>query len=432
MFFFFFCSMENQNLINIQGFTERINNLQQWPPTSELLRVLSGMGLEYINLLSYNVGVDHNLISVVIDSYDHVQRAFVFGNDIKLVYSLQDIFYLTGLPINGKAVAGVTKQPAIAFEEAFGVLVHWQPYGRLDAAFIPHAYGGQMQYAMSRTEDDSEDEDDEPAIVSEHLSPGHATTDLDMVELVTPDAELPDMVEPPMSCEEEIVCRLKSRAPASKRQKTGESSRAPPTPLAGPQTRSMRSHDSRLETRLALQESQLRVLEAKQKELATKYMQLQARRISEAKEHEEALSLAVSRYRSSEAFKKDVEDYTTAHMEELVTSWIATNAGTERIAAEGVLMYDVGQYTMQRNIYAVLHRLDNAFDPAAWGLPAKLENPDPTTPACNSTTNLPRYEDMFPELHHDPSPAAPPLDQIHIPESMADLKQAAEEERAET
>nr|GMD69356.1 protein MAIN-LIKE 1-like [Ipomoea batatas] len=29
--------------------------------------------------------------------------------------------------------------------------VDWQPYGRLDAAFIPHAYGGQMQYAMSRT-----------------------------------------------------------------------------------------------------------------------------------------------------------------------------------------------------------------------------------------------------------------------------------------
>nr|GMD87466.1 ATP synthase beta subunit [Ipomoea batatas] len=127
--------------------------------------------------------------------------------------------FLIGLPINGKAVAGVTKQPAIAFEEAFGDVV------TTDYLSILMDINDIKNYAWG-------------AAALAHL---HASLESCKKE------KKGDMVEPPMSCEE-IVSRLKSRDLASKRQKTGESSRAPPAPLAGPQTRSMRSHDSRLET----------------------------------------------------------------------------------------------------------------------------------------------------------------------------------------
>ncbi|XP_019186417.1 PREDICTED: uncharacterized protein LOC109181117 [Ipomoea nil] len=138
---------------------------------------------------------------------------------------------------------------------------------------------------------------------------------------------------------------------------------------------------SELEVKCAMLESRLRVLDAKHVALCTKYSDLEVRRANETKEHEDALTLAVSRYKSSEAFNQDVKAYSTAHMEELVTSWITTDAGRERIVAEGELLYDVGQYTMQRDIYAVLRRQDEAFDPVPWGLPSELENPDPAATA---------------------------------------------------
>lgn len=103
--------------------------------------------------------------------------------------------------------------------------------------------------------------------------------------------------------------------------------------------------------------------------------------VVELKKLKEDLALTVPRYRESEAFQKDVEDYVALHMEDLVTRWFATEAGRERIAAEGLLMYDVGQYAMQRDIYTALGRRDATFDPLAWGLPAKLANPDPAASA---------------------------------------------------
>nr|GME12186.1 tubby-related protein 1-like isoform X2 [Ipomoea batatas] len=101
----------------------------------------------------------------------------------------------------------------------------------------------------------------------------------------------------------------------------------------------------------------------------------------ELKACQEALILEIPRYRESEVYQRDVESYITAHGEDVISGWLATEAGQERLASEGVLMYDVGQYTMQRDLYAALRRRDASFDPTAWGLPPALDNPDPAATA---------------------------------------------------
>nr|GMC95872.1 tubby-related protein 1-like isoform X2 [Ipomoea batatas] len=119
--------------------------------------------------------------------------------------------------------------------------------------------------------------------------------------------------------------------------------------------------------------------------------------VVELKKLKEDLALTVPRSRESEAFQKDVEDYVALHMEDLVTRWFAIEAGRERIAAEGLLMYDVGQYAMQRDIYIAFGRRDATFDPLAWGLPAKLANPDPVASA-ESAEPVGVVADLHPSL----------------------------------
>nr|GMC68923.1 hypothetical protein Iba_chr03aCG1790 [Ipomoea batatas] len=63
------------------------------------------------------------------------------------------------------------------------------------ALIVENSLENMAADAHRRLEDVFEGEDeDETAIVSEHLSPGHATTDLDMAELITSDAELPGLI----------------------------------------------------------------------------------------------------------------------------------------------------------------------------------------------------------------------------------------------
>nr|GMD95255.1 BTB/POZ domain-containing protein At4g08455 [Ipomoea batatas] len=200
----------------------------------------------------------------------------------------------------------------------------------------------------SGEEDDSGDEvEDKLGVVAKHPSPNHA-----MVEPSTSNIELLDIVAPHLSCEE-LMCRLNTHAPASKRQRTGKSSQAyhPQLP-SGPQTQTSRSRGSRpaltlttsprwvvdlpptvslmrgdipidalsllhqavmddnlrtiwahleverkarseLEVRFAVLESKLRILEAKYAALRTKYSKLEVWRANGTREHEEALTLEV-------------------------------------------------------------------------------------------------------------------------------------------
>ncbi|XP_031130722.1 uncharacterized protein LOC116032332 [Ipomoea triloba] len=142
----------------------------------------------------------------------------------------------------------------------------------------------------------------------------------------------------------------------------------------------LRATQARLEVerkaRLDL-ESQLQVSETKRKSLEDKYAQLQTLRARENHMHGKVLASVLSDYKSSKAFKEDARKYLVEHMEELFTDWAATPAGRDRIGMEGLLMYDVGQYTLQRDIYVILRNRDETFDPVEWGLPVEFENPDP-------------------------------------------------------
>lgn len=141
----------------------------------------------------------------------------------------------------------------------------------------------------------------------------------------------------------------------------------------------LRATQARLEVekkaRLDL-ESRLQVSETKRKSLEDKYAQLQTLRTCENYMHGKVLASMLSDYKSSKAFKEDARKYLVENMEELFADWAATPAGRDRICMEGLLMYDVGQYTLQRDIYAILRNRDKTFDPVEWGLPAKFENPD--------------------------------------------------------
>lgn len=53
---------------------------------------------------------DHALLSSLVDHYDVSERCFVF-NDVKLHFGLEDVWHITGLPIDGEAVTGVEGNP---------------------------------------------------------------------------------------------------------------------------------------------------------------------------------------------------------------------------------------------------------------------------------------------------------------------------------
>nr|GMC95828.1 tubby-related protein 1-like isoform X2 [Ipomoea batatas] len=80
--------------------------------------------------------------------------------------------------------------------------------------------------------------------------------------------------------------------------------------------------------------------------------------------------------RDYDAYRRDVEAHIAFHIDDIVTTWFATEAGRERIAFEGLLTFDVGQYAIQRDLYAALRQRDKSFDIVAWGLLPALDNPD--------------------------------------------------------
>ena len=120
-----------------------------------------------------------------------------------------------------------------------------------------------------------------------------------------------------------------------------------------------------------------RTAEEARKTLDETCTRLEALRVREAEEHELALGSAVLDYKRSEVFEEDARGFLAEHMDELFDEWATTPEGRDRIGIEGLLMTDMGRYTMQRDIYATLRRRDGTFDPVTWGLPEVLGNPDP-------------------------------------------------------
>ncbi|XP_019175934.1 PREDICTED: DEAD-box ATP-dependent RNA helicase 38-like [Ipomoea nil] len=214
----------------------------------------------------------------------------------------------------------------------------------------------------------------------------------------------------------DLVRRLNGRD-AAKRQMMGESSLAPPAT----QVPSLRNQDTSssltlstthsvdpmiyapvppmrealvryvandevlgfIQARLAIEMRARLEVESKLKELKVKLMDLEdkcawlvAWRVRKQKAHKEALTTMLSRYRSSKAFREDVKTYITKHVNEVFENLMSITAGRELVTMEGMMMHDVGEYTMQQRIYSVLRQRDETFDPKAWGLPAEFANPE--------------------------------------------------------
>ncbi|XP_026423486.1 protein MAIN-LIKE 1-like [Papaver somniferum] len=108
----------------IDSTTEYINNIDDWKPSKAVLHYVKGMGLEFLHQendrgLKFPIHRSFQLLNELLWFYNKEDKVFFF-NDIKLSYGLQDVFYLTGLPINGKRVSGEVFDAREQFERIFG------------------------------------------------------------------------------------------------------------------------------------------------------------------------------------------------------------------------------------------------------------------------------------------------------------------------
>lgn len=80
-------------------------NIKDWSPDARVLQRLQGSGFEYFAGFDNDARCCRRLLKAMISSYDLHRRCFVFG-DNNFCFGLEDIYYLTGLPIVGKPVSG--------------------------------------------------------------------------------------------------------------------------------------------------------------------------------------------------------------------------------------------------------------------------------------------------------------------------------------
>lgn len=84
----------------------RINSLTSWNPDARVLDKLNGMGYKNLHKLAVSAFKDTSLVEAFVQFYNVDEGCFVF-NCHKLILSLQDVWYITGLLLNGNAVTGV-------------------------------------------------------------------------------------------------------------------------------------------------------------------------------------------------------------------------------------------------------------------------------------------------------------------------------------
>ena len=84
-----------------------MNNVLDWTPPDNIKEELKKTGFGF--LLSLTSKVRHNfpLLSAIIDCYDPREGIFNFGSR-KLIFGLEDVLYIIGLPIDGKPITGST------------------------------------------------------------------------------------------------------------------------------------------------------------------------------------------------------------------------------------------------------------------------------------------------------------------------------------
>lgn len=106
---------------NITDSSETLNNMSRWPPSQSVLHHVKGMGVEFYSKFKYQVKHCYRILNDVIGYYNLQDRVFVFRDNLRLVFSLDDMFRLTGLPISGKPVVASEIIEDNMFRNAFGV-----------------------------------------------------------------------------------------------------------------------------------------------------------------------------------------------------------------------------------------------------------------------------------------------------------------------
>ncbi|CAH9096642.1 unnamed protein product [Cuscuta epithymum] len=71
------------------------------------------------------------------------------------------------------------------------------------------------------------------------------------------------------------------------------------------------------------------------------------------------------------------EHYIDSHLEEIAERWLNTPAGEDRLDKDGALCFNLGEYSKQQEIYAILKGKHGVSCIADWGLPFEIPNPEP-------------------------------------------------------
>ncbi|CAH9137052.1 unnamed protein product [Cuscuta epithymum] len=105
--------------------------------------------------------------------------------------------------------------------------------------------------------------------------------------------------------------------------------------------------------------------------------------------HKRLMSEVIEAHKVREAQERDAhaaeltkvraerEHYIDSHLEEIAERWLKTPADVDRLDKDGLLCYNLGEYTKQQEIYVVLKAKHGASCIADWGLPFEIPNPEP-------------------------------------------------------
>lgn len=93
--------------MDVERACDNLNNLVGWKLDGRVQERVKDTGFDGLLRLT-NLPVSHNLplLSALVESYDERKRCFVFNNH-RVVFGLEDVLYITGLPVDGNPVTGI-------------------------------------------------------------------------------------------------------------------------------------------------------------------------------------------------------------------------------------------------------------------------------------------------------------------------------------
>lgn len=88
---------------------DHLNNLRLWTPDENVISALEGScfhNLAQFHNHPYKFTHNNALLSVIISFYNKDDRFFEFGGN-RVLFGLEDVLYMTGLPVDAESVSGL-------------------------------------------------------------------------------------------------------------------------------------------------------------------------------------------------------------------------------------------------------------------------------------------------------------------------------------